>query len=427
MTQNISNIAVIGSGISGLASAYFLHKKYQVTLFEANHYLGGHTNTVDIQLEGKTLAVDTGFLVFNEKTYPNLIALFEELAISSYATDMSFGVSLDDGRLEWAGTNLDTVFAQRSNLFSPNFLFMLKDILRFNRNAEKNLQTCEISKLSLGQLLDAQNYNTAFRSQYLIPMAAAIWSSSPSDILSFPASTFLRFCLNHALLQVNDRPQWRTVTGGARSYVKKIASHLPDIRLNSPVLAVKRAPQSISVHSHHGWEEFDAVIFATHAPDTLRILSDASQEERALLSQVRYQPNSAYLHTDMNLLPRNRKVWSAWNYLSSQQSSGVDAQPVCVSYLLNQLQNLDVETPVIVTLNPHQAPAKDKQLAHFTYDHPIFDQAAIDTQQELHRIQGQQGTWFAGAWTGYGFHEDGLKSALRVVRDFDAAPTWSSV
>nr|WP_315486173.1 FAD-dependent oxidoreductase [uncultured Undibacterium sp.] len=426
MTQQVKKIAVIGSGISGLASAYFLQKKYQVTLFEAKHYLGGHTNTVDIELEGKRQAVDTGFLVFNDKTYPNLIALFKELDVASYATDMSFGVSLDNARLEWAGTNLDTVFAQRKNLFSLGFLLMLKDILRFNRDAEQNLLESETSKISLGALLDMQNYNQAFRDQYLIPMAAAIWSSSPKDILQFPASTFLRFCLNHALLQVNDRPQWRTVSGGARNYVHKIAATLTDVRLNCPVLTVKRNDQTIIINSAQGNEEFDAVVFATHAPDTLRILSDANKEEHRLLSQVRYQANTAYLHTDLNLMPRNRKVWSAWNYLSAKAQSETDAQPVCVSYLLNQLQDLQIQTPVMVTLNPPEAPALEKQLARFEYDHPIFDQQAIDTQQELHRIQGQQRTWFAGAWTGYGFHEDGLKSALRVLRDFDAAPSWST-
>lgn len=426
MTQHIKKIAVIGSGISGLASAYFLQKKHQVTLFEANHYLGGHTNTVDIQLEGKHQAVDTGFLVFNDKTYPNLIALFKELDVASYATDMSFGVSLDNGRLEWAGTNLDTVFAQRKNIFSINFLLMIKDILRFNRDAEKNLTESEISKISLGALLDAQNYNQAFRQQYLIPMAAAIWSSSPHDILHFPASTFLRFCINHALLQVNDRPQWRTVSGGARNYVQKIAATLTDVRLNCPVLSVKREDQSVIIKSAQASEAFDAVIFATHAPDSLRMLSDASDDERRLLSQVRYQANTAYLHTDLQLMPRNSKVWSAWNYLSLKSSSNTDIQPVCVSYLLNQLQNLEINTPVMVTLNPPHAPAAEKQLARFEYDHPIFDQQAIDTQQELHRIQGQQATWFAGAWTGYGFHEDGLKSALRVLRDFDAAPSWAT-
>ncbi len=425
MTQGVKKIAVIGSGISGLASAYFLQKKYQVTLFEANHYLGGHTNTVDIQLEGKQQAVDTGFLVFNDKTYPNLIALFKELEVESYATDMSFGVSLDDGRLEWAGTNLDTVFAQRKNIVSINFLLMLKDILRFNRDADKNLIESEVSKMSLGALLDAQNYNQAFREQYLIPMAAAIWSSSPEDILHFPASTFLRFCINHALLQVNDRPQWRTVSGGARTYVKKIAATLSDVRLNCPVHSVTRKDQSVIINSAQGDETFDAIIFATHAPDTLRILADASAQERRLLSQVRYQANTAYLHTDLSLMPHNRKVWSAWNYLSSKSQSQSNQQAVCVSYLLNQLQNLQIQTPVMVTLNPPNAPAAEKQLAKFEYDHPIFDQHAIDTQRDLHLIQGQQSTWFAGAWTGYGFHEDGLKSALRVLRDFDAAPTWA--
>lgn len=427
MTQQVKKIAVIGSGISGLASAYFLQKKYQVSLFEAKNYLGGHTNTVDIELEGKRQAVDTGFLVFNHKTYPNLIALFKELDVASYATDMSFGVSLDHGRLEWAGTNLDTVFAQRKNLVSLSFLLMLKDILRFNRDAENNLLESERSKISLGALLDAHQYKQAFRDQYLVPMAAAIWSSSPKDILQFPASTFLRFCINHSLLQVNDRPQWRTVSGGARNYVRKIAATLKDVRLNCPVHSVKRKDQSVIINSMQGDESFDAVIFATHAPDTLHMLMDASAEERRLLSQVRYQANTAYLHTDQNLMPRNRKVWSAWNYLSTGSQSAPDLQGVCVSYLLNQLQDLQIQTPVMVTLNPPEPPAAEKQLARFEYDHPIFDQHAIDTQNELPAIQGQQRTWFAGAWTGYGFHEDGLKSALRVLRDFDAAPSWSTV
>lgn len=427
MAKESQKIAIIGAGISGLASAYFLQRQHQVTLFEANTYLGGHTNTVDITIDNKQLSVDTGFLVFNEKTYPNLIALFAELDVESYATDMSFGVSLNDGKLEWAGTNLDTVFAQRKNLFSPGFLRMLAEILRFNRDAESNLQASTTSGMTLSQLLTAQKYNARFADHYLIPMAAAIWSSSPKDILNFPASTFLQFCLNHALLQVNDQPQWRTVKDGARTYVQKIAATLKDIRLNCPVSAVRRTVNGIEIDSPYGTEQFDGVIFATHAPDTLRMLQDPNQLEKQLLSQVRYQANTAYLHTDTNLLPRTKKVWSAWNYLGTSNHNESDGRAVCVSYLLNQLQRLNTDTPVVVTLNPWREPDPTKVLAKFSYDHPVFDQAAIDSQQTLRLIQGKQSTWFAGAWTGYGFHEDGLKSALRVVQDFQLSPTWAQL
>ncbi|WP_288841486.1 NAD(P)/FAD-dependent oxidoreductase [uncultured Deefgea sp.] len=425
MNSARQRIAVIGSGISGLASAYFLSRAHDVVLFEAGQYLGGHTNTVDITVEGLTHPVDTGFLVFNQATYPNLIALFAELGVNTYGTDMSFGVSLDGGALEWAGTNLDTVFAQRRRLLSPSFIGMLRDIFRFNAAAHENLAACLQSQATLGQLLASGNYGETFRDAYLLPMAAAIWSSSPSDILEFPASTFLRFCLNHALLQVNDRPQWQTVQGGAREYVRKIAATLTDIRLQTPVLHVERLADGVMVHTSMGAEQFDAVVFATHAPDTLAILSDASEAETTLLSAVRYQANTAVLHTDPQQLPKRKKVWSAWNYLGG---GNVDGQrPVCVSYLLNQLQNLPFTTPVVVTLNPFTPPAPDTVLAQFEYQHPVFDHAAIAAQAQLQTIQGQNRTWFAGAWTGYGFHEDGLKSALRVARDFDLAPAWTSL
>lgn len=417
-------IAIIGSGISGLASAYFLNRKHDVVLFEAAGYLGGHTNTVDVTLEGRCHGVDTGFLVYNERTYPNLVALFGELGVDSIASDMSFGVSMDGGALEWAGSSLDTVFAQRRNAGSPSFLRMLWDILHFNRNAERFLQCSNQAVLTLGQLLQRERYGARFRDAYLLPMAAAIWSSSPSDILQFPAATFLRFCLNHGLLQVNDRPQWRTVAGGARHYVDKIAATLPDMRLNTPVVSVRRSAGRMQVWSNSAdADEFDAVVFATHAPTTLAMLHDANQTERAILGGVRYQPNTAYLHTDTNLMPRRRKVWSAWNYLAGAQADG--QRPVCVSYWLNQLQALPFEAPVIVTLNPHTLPAESKLLATFDYPHPVMDLATVRAQQQLAQIQGKGGVWFAGAWTGYGFHEDGLKSALRIAAAFDTAPAWS--
>ncbi len=424
MSNSRQRIAVIGSGISGLASAYFLARQHDVVLFEAGSYAGGHSNTVDITLSGVTEQVDTGFLVCNPHTYPNLMALFAELGVETYGTDMSFGVSIDNGKLEWAGTNLDTVFAQRSKLFSPSFWLMLKDIMRFNAEAGANLQQSRHSGISLGQLLDQGGYRTAFREQYLLPMAAAIWSCPMHEMLAFPASSFLQFCQNHALLQVNNRPQWRTVKGGSREYVKKIVATLSDVRLDTPVTGVRRDAHGAWLETRLGSESFDAVVFATHAPDTLALLRDASVAERTLLQKVRYQPNRAYLHTDLAQLPRRKKVWSAWNYLGGTNQSGQRA--VCVSYLLNQLQNLRTTQPVMVTLNPFVAPDPAQTLAAFDYDHPIFDQAAIDAQQQLPALQGKNKVWFAGAWTGYGFHEDGLKSALRVVADFGLLPTWAS-
>jgi predicted NAD/FAD-binding protein len=424
-TQRKKRIAIVGAGISGLAAAYFLQRRHDVVLFEAGSYLGGHANTVDIQVEGQHCAVDTGFLVYNEKTYPNLIALLDELGVESIASDMSFGVSMDGGALEWAGTNLDTVFAQRRNVVSPAFLGMLRDILHFNGHAEEFMLRSSADGATLGELLTGQGYGRLFRDGYLLPMAAAIWSSSPSDILAFPAATFLRFCLNHALLQVNDRPQWRTVRGGSRNYVRAIAATLADYRLNTPVQSLRRVDGQVLVDSGTQTEIFDAVVLATHAPATLAMLSDASADERAILGAVRYQPNTAWLHTDARLMPQRRKVWSAWNYLSTQQADG--SRPVCVSYWLNQLQSLPFRTPVVVTLNPPTPPAADTVLARFEYDHPIMDQPAIDAQQALARIQGTSGLWYAGAWTGYGFHEDGLKSALRIAAAFDAAPAWMSL
>lgn len=423
VTQRGLRIAVVGAGVSGLASAWLLARDHAVTLFEAGNYLGGHTNTVDVALDGHTCPVDTGFLVFNDRTYPNLVAMFEALGVRSHASDMSFAVSLDEGRLEWAGTNVSTVFAQRRNAFSPTFLGMLRDIVRFNGAAQVHLAFAERSRCSLGDLLEAGQYGQPFRQHYLLPMAAAIWSCATADVLRFPAATFLRFCLNHALLQVRNRPQWRTVAGGAREYVRRIAAHLDDIRLGVAVRAVRRDGDGVSVMTDAGTSRFDAIVFASHAPDTLRMLADATPAEHQVLASVRYAPNIANLHTDATLLPRRPSVWSAWNYLGRRHS---DAQrAVCVSYLLNQLQPLPFRTPVVVTLNAFREPAPGTELRRFHYEHPLFDLAAIAAQQQLPALQGERRTWYAGAWTGYGFHEDGLKSALRVARDFGALPTWS--
>lgn len=419
-----SRIAVIGAGIAGLSCSWLLADRYNVTLFESADYFGGHSNTVDVTLEGITSPVDTGFLVHNDLTYPNLIQLFAHLGVAVHATDMSFGVSIENPDVEWAGTNLDTVFAQRSNMLRPKFLNMLRDIVRFNRNAQQYLVQVRHSPCTLAQLLEKEQFGQAMQDWYLLPMAAAIWSSTVQDILDFPAENFLAFCLNHRLLQIENRPKWKTVLGGSREYVKAMLKKIPDARLNCPVQRVTRTAGSVTIDSALGAESFDAVIFACHAPTALQML-DASPSERDVLSSFRYQPNRAVLHTDITLLPRRKKVWSAWNYMAA---SGQGAErPVAVSYLLNQLQPLPFKSPVIVTLNPHRLPDPAHVIQEFDYEHPVLDMRAAQSQKKMFSIQGNQNTWFCGAWAGYGFHEDGLRAALRVVRDFGVAPPWNAV
>lgn len=415
-------IAIIGSGISGLSCAYRLVQQgMEVTLFEAGAYFGGHTHTVDIRLDGITFGVDTGFLVFNHSTYPQFVSLLEELDVISAPSDMSFSVKMPVSdapgarMLEWAGGNLDTVFTQRRNAFNPKFWGMLREIVRFNRQASALVMAGQAPDLSLGQFLRLQRYSAQFCNWYLLPMAACIWSCPSDQMLAFPLSSFIRFCHNHGLLQVNGRPQWRTVQGGARNYVEKLLAAIPDRRLNCPVLAVtrdaRRGARTVRLDSGAGAEYFDHVVMACHSDQALALLSDAHADERALLSAIRYQPNRAVLHSDASCLPRKRKAWSAWNYQSATSS----AARVCVHYLINRLQPLPFTTPVIVSLNPIEAPDPRCVIDEFSYSHPVFDAGAIAAQSSLARIQGARNTWFAGAWTGYGFHEDGLKSGLAVA------------
>ena len=410
-------IAVIGSGISGLGCAHALRHDAHVTLYEAEARLGGHTNTVDITLDGIDYPVDTGFLVFNERTYPNLIQLLAELGVPTAKSEMSFAVSVQRGRrrIEWSGTDLNGVFAQRRNLLSPRFLAMLRDILRFNAQATRIAQGQEAieARATLGAFLDEHGYGVSFRQWYLLPMAAAIWSCPMDTMLAYPVTTFVRFCHNHGLLQVNERPQWYTVKGGARQYVRRIASGLRDVRINEPVLDVRRDPTSgrVIVHSRSGAASYDHVVLACHSDQARRLLVDADADERGVIGKVSYQPNRAWLHTDDRLMPASRRVWSSWNYMSE----GGSDPAVSVTYLLNKLQPLPFSTPVFVSLNPPVEPRTEFVLGEFDYTHPVFDAGAIEAQQRLGGIQGRRGVWFAGAWTGYGFHEDGLKSGLAVA------------
>jgi uncharacterized protein len=419
-------IAVIGSGISGLASAWLLQRQAPqcaVTLFEAQPRLGGHANTVDVTLEGQTYPVDTGFLVFNDRTYPNLIAMFQHLGVPSVESEMTFAVSLKNPDLEWAGSNLFTIFGQKRNLIRKDFWAMLSDILRFNRETNAWLASHPGDDRSLRDFLVKGRYSKSFSDWYLLPMAAAIWSCPTEQMLDMPLLTFVRFCQNHGLLQVFDRPMWRTVQGGSRTYVNKIASQLSDVRLSCPVHAIERFGDGSLVRHAGGDEPFDQVVLACHSDQALKLLGDAATpDQRSLLAAVRYQPNRAVLHTDRRLLPRDERLWSAWNYFAGHGEPG--AQPVGVSYLINRLQPLPFQTPVVVTLNPAEEPDAAKVLAEFEYDHPIFDGPAIEAQKRLAQLQGSNGIWLAGAWGGYGFHEDGLNSALRVVNAMGILAPW---
>ncbi|MDX1669255.1 MAG: FAD-dependent oxidoreductase, partial [Limnobacter sp.] len=400
-------VAVVGAGISGLTAALKLKEHAEVTLFEANDYIGGHTHTVDIELEGKMIPVDTGFLVYNERTYPNLIRLFDELNVETVQSDMSFSVCLPEINLEWAGTNLNTVFAQRRNLFRPRFLKMLLDILRFNKQATtmvteagRNAIFEQAAKQNLGDFLVEHKYSTEFRDWYLIPMAAAIWSCPTEQMLAFPTATFVQFCHNHGLLQVENRPKWFTVKNGARNYVEKILPHIPTVHKGQPVLAVKTQGANPVVTTAQGDQTFDHVILACHSDEALNMLK-GNEAQKTQLQHITYQPNTAFLHTDAKLMPKTRSTWSSWNYLSDI----LNPQPsVSVTYWSNSLQPLPVKTPVFVTLNPIIQPDDNKVFREIHYSHPVFDVAAVQAQKELEKLQGLNGVYLAGAWMKYGFH-----------------------
>ncbi|MDO8388274.1 MAG: FAD-dependent oxidoreductase [Polaromonas sp.] len=422
-------VAIVGSGISGLAVAHALRGQADITLFEAGSYFGGHTHTVDVTLPTArgpvTHGVDTGFLVFNERTYPNLIRLFQELDVATAKSDMSFSVKVpgvSPGRdLEWSGSSLNTVFAQRRNLLDWKFLRMLRDIVRFNRQASALAEShAEAAMLQpLGDFLKQGQYSDEFRDWYFLPMLGCIWSCPTDQMLQFPVATMIRFCHNHGLIQVANRPQWWTVTGGARNYVDKIIAGISDKRLNTPVQRITRDAGllrgGVTLVANGQSETFDKVVLAAHSGQSLALLADAAPDERAVLGAISYQPNRAVLHTDTSVLPANKLAWAAWNYERAPDSRRESTQ-VCLHYLLNMLQPLPFEQSVVVSLNPVQPIRPEQVLGEFDYAHPVFDAAAIRAQQALPALQGRQHSYFCGAWTGYGFHEDGLKSGLEAAR-----------
>lgn len=412
------HIAVIGSGVSGLAAAWLLSQKHKVDLFEKDDRLGGHANTQIIEVEGSEVAVDTGFIVYNERTYPNLTALYEHLQVETVATDMSFAVSARDGAQEYAGSSLTSLFARRSNLVSPSFLRMLWDIRRFYRDARIDANREPYRTYSLQKYLDEKGYGAAFCKDHLLPMGAAIWSMPARQMLAFPFFSFVRFCDNHGLLQIRDRPQWRTVVGGSKNYVVKMADGISgNIFLNSAVSSIMRKPGSVTLNMRSGnRRSYDHIVFACHSDQALRMLKagdgEATDGEERVLSAIRYQKNVAVLHKDASLMPKRGAVWSAWNYMQAEQE---DESRLCVSYWMNKLQPLETGTDLFITLNPVQQPRQGDVYRTYLYSHPIFDDAAVEAQKEIWDLQGHKRTWFCGAYLGHGFHEDGLQAGLEVA------------
>ncbi|WP_244642928.1 NAD(P)/FAD-dependent oxidoreductase [Phyllobacterium sp. 628] len=410
-------IAVIGSGISGMSAAWLLSQTHDVTVYEREGRVGGHSNTFLVGQNGKpSIPVDTGFIVFNENTYPNLIALFDHLGVETAASDMSFAVSLDGGKLEYSGTGFSGLFAQQKNLFNPRFWMMLRDLLRFYR--ETPAHAGKLGLLALGEFLEREGYGRAFRDDHLLPMAAAIWSAPASTLLDYPAEAFIRFCDNHGLLKLANRPLWRTVKGGSRAYVERLTARYKDrIQTSCAAASIKRGVGHAAVTDVHGVTRvFDHVVIASHADESLALLSDPTPMETKLLSAFRYSMNQAVLHEDITLMPKRRAVWSSWNYLGQRQEADTGNQ-LCVTYWMNKLQPLYTDRQFFVTLNPKHQP--DPRKVHHTemYTHPLFDGAAMQAQKQLWQMQGERNTWYCGAYFGSGFHEDGLQAGLAVAED----------
>jgi predicted NAD/FAD-binding protein len=412
-------LAVIGAGIAGLSAAWLLREAFDVTLYEAEHRAGGHADTQVLNLDGETVPVDTGFIVLNDVNYPNLLGFFEHLGVATHASNMSFGVSKNDARFEYAGGELRQLFAQPKNMFAPRFLAMVRDIVRFNRTAPALLATG--STLSLGDYLAERRYSAGFVEDYILPMGAAIWSASVEGMRAFPAKSFIRFFVNHGLLKLTGRPQWRTVTGGSRIYVRRVLRDLADVRLGDAVTRIARTADGVVVRTAAGEERFDQVVCCAHADATLAMIAAPTADEARVLGAIKFQDNEAVLHQDVRLMPVRKLAWSSWNYLSR----GADAaQAVCLTYWMNLLQGMKTRLPLLVSLNPNIAIDPARVLLRKIYRHPQFDAAAMAAQAALPDIQGRDRIWFAGAWTGWGFHEDGIASSLRVANALGVRAPW---
>jgi uncharacterized protein len=412
-------IAIIGSGIAGLTSAYLLNRSHAISVFEAGDWIGGHTHTVDVQVDGQRYAVDTGFIVFNDWTYPNFIRLLGKLGVGFKATEMSFSVSDPLSGVEYNGHNLNTLFAQRRNLVSPKFIGMVRDILRFNREALNDLNQQRIaSTMTLGDYLKANGYSERFIQHYIVPMGAAIWSMSLNDMLGFPLQFFVRFFKNHGLLSVSDRPQWCVVEGGSSSYIEPLTeSFTQHIRLNCPVTRVERDGEGVTLHSAAGTERFDKVIFACHSDQALALLAEPTDSEQEILGALPYADNDVVLHTDTRLLPKRPLAWASWNY----RLGGPVDQPAAVTYDMNILQGIVSATTFCVSLNQTAAIDPSKILARYTYAHPQYSLAGMAAQARWEELLGANHSYFCGAYWANGFHEDGVVSALRVAREFGEA------
>ena len=412
-------IAIIGAGISGLTAAYVLNREHDITLYEADDRIGGHTATKDVNFKGRDYAIDTGFIVFNDWTYPNFKALLKQLGVDYQPADMGFSVTCELSGLEYSGNNINTMFAQRRNLFKLSHWQMIRDILKFNKEALVDVDSGgAYLSMTLGEYLSEKNYSEAFTEKYLIPMGAAIWSASCSVMKKFPLQFFVRFFRNHGLLSVNDRPQWHVVKGGSRSYIEPLIESFKDkVKTNSPVTSIIRDSNSVTIKTAYNSQCYDHVVIASHSDQALDMLADVSTAEKNILSSIPYQRNEVVLHTDTSVLPKKRSTWSSWNYRIVNNDHSGELLPV-LTYDMNILQSIDSDDVFCVTLNHTEAIDKNKILGTYYYDHPVFSMAGINAQQQWSEINGVNRTWFCGAYWGNGFHEDGVASALKVAKEF---------